>query len=153
MFEHGHNMYCLMNSGKPLTKQLADALLFNAYDMFHEGRRTQRIRSRRYDGVIETNLEIYEYADMQVVKFEAIVSTDKWEGNLVHFVVKVEDLAEIEQGEWVALEMRVMAPVPVSFDELPEVIREQMQEDGVDPENGAFFKVTHVARPQEMPEE
>ncbi len=151
MFEH--KLFCMMNSGKPLTKQIADALLFNAYDMFQEGRTVQRIRSRRYDGVIESSLEVHEFAGMSVVRFEANVSTARWESNTIEFIVRVEDLDAMPQWEWASLAFRVMAPQPVSFDEIPEHIQDQMRADGVDPD-GQFFRAQGgTVEPQEMPEE
>ena len=118
---HGHKIYCMMNSGKQLTKALADALLFNAYDMFDENRHTQRIKSRKYDGVIESNLEVIEYLGVPSVVFDAIVSTDMFEGNEVKFVVRVDDLDGVELGEWASTHQKTMT---VSFDELPEEIQQ-----------------------------
>jgi hypothetical protein len=126
---HGHKMYCLMNSGRhPITRQLADALLLNAIDMFDENRRVQRIKSRLYDGVIESTLEVIEYADVPSVQFEALVSTDKFESATIRFIVRVDDLDGIELGEWQQLEFRVMGPVP--FHELPPEIQEQIRSQG-----------------------
>lgn len=152
MFSHGHKMYCMMNSGKPLTKQLADALLFNAHDMFQEGRTVQRIRARRYDGVIESSLEVHDFAGQSVVRFEANISTEKWESNTIQFIVRVEDLDGMEQTEWASLAVRVMAPQTVSFDEIPEEIQEQMQADGVDPDGEFLVQRARIER-NEMPEE
>jgi len=115
----------MMNSGKPLTKMLADVLLFNACDMWHEGRKSQRVKSRKYDGVIESDLEIVEYAGFPAVQFEALISTEQWDGNAVRFIVRVDDMDGIEQGEWTQLNID-----SVSFDELPEEIKKQILEGG-----------------------
>lgn len=122
---HGHKMFCMMNSGKPLTKTIADVLLFNAVDMYDEHRRTQRIKSRKYDGVIESNLEVIELFGIPVVVFEAIVTTEQFEGNEVKFYVRVDDMEGIELGEWMQLQMKVMGPIP--FEMLPPEIREKIQ--------------------------
>jgi len=108
---HGQ-IYCLMNSGKPITKMLSDALLLNACDMFSEGRRVQRIKSPRYDGVIESNLEVIEYVGVPSVSFEAIVDTDKWEAVTIKFIVRVDDIDRIEmnQGQWAELMMGSIIP-------------------------------------------
>jgi len=119
----------MMNSGKPLTKMLADVLLFNACDMWHEGRKVQRVKSRQYDGVIESNLKTLEHVGFPVVQFEALISTEQWEGNTVKFVVRVDDMDGIEQGEWAQLEMVAMGG-PISFDELPEEIKKQILKEG-----------------------
>jgi len=147
--EHGHHMYCMMNSGKPLTKMLADALLFNAYDMYHEGRRVQRIKARRYDGVIESNLEVCWFAESPVVMFEANVSTSMWENNTVQFVVKIEDLEGLEEGEWMQLVTRVMG-MSMSFDDLPPEMQEHIREEngGEEPEGqGTMYRFETVAEP------
>jgi len=122
---HGHKMYCMMNSGKPLTKMLADVLLYNAYDMFQEGRHTQRIKSRQYDGVIESNLEVVDYSGVPSVQFEALVSTELWESNTIRFVIRTDDLDGLEQAEWAQLSLRVIGPV--AFDDLPPHVQEHIR--------------------------
>jgi len=132
---HGHKMFCMMNSGKPLTKMLADVLLYNAYDMFQDGRRTQRIKSRQYDGVIESNLKVVEYAGTPSVQFEAIVSTEEWEANTIRFVIRTDDLDGLEQAEWAQLSLRVIGPM--AFEDLPPHIQEHIrrsQEENDGPE-------------------
>lgn len=122
---HDHKMYCIMNSGKPLNKMIADVLLYNAYDMFQQGRRTQRIKSRQYDGVIESNLRVVEYSGIPSVQFEAIVSTEMWESNTVRFVIRTDDLEGLEQAEWGQLSLRVFGPM--SFKDLPQHIQDQIR--------------------------
>lgn len=106
--DHGHHLYCLMNSGKPLTETICDALLYNAYDMYQEKRNVQRIKSRTYDGMIETDLEVVDFSGMAVVSFLANISTDQYEHNEVRFVVRLEDFDGIPEGEWQQLELRVV---------------------------------------------
>lgn len=122
---HGGKMYCMMNSGKPLTKMLADVLLYNAHDMFQEGRHTQRIKSRQYDGVIESNLEVVEHFGVPSVQFEALVSTEQWEANTIRFVIRTDDLDGIEQAEWTQLSLRVIGPM--NFEDLPPHVQEQIR--------------------------
>lgn len=127
-----HGIYCLMNSGKPLTQMLADALLLNACDMFHENNHYQPIQSRQYEGFIESNLEVVEYAGFPAVAFMATVSTDKWEANEVNFVVRIDDLDAIEMGsgEWMQLKVRVMSrPLSDLPEEIQEKIRAQMEQN------------------------
>ena len=132
---HGHKVFCMMNSGgKPMTKQLADALLFNAYDMFQEGTKTQRIKARKYDGVIESTLEVLDFNGVPSVSFEANISTDKWESNTISFIIRVDDLDGLEKSEWCELQVKVMG-----FGDLPEELKEMIRSQGGGPEsdNGA----------------
>ena len=121
-------IYCIMNSGKPLTPIVRDVLLFNAYDMFQEGNEQQAIKSRQYSGIIKSNLEVTEYAGVPVVSFEATISTAQWEANEVLFAVRVDELDGIEQGEWVQLGIKTMM-----FDDLPPEIQEKFKTDGPSP--------------------
>jgi hypothetical protein len=134
-YDHGHKIFCMMNSGKPLTKMVADVLLFNAVDMYQEGRKVQRVKSRQYDGVIESNLEVTEYAGVPAIQFEALISTEKWDSNVVRFVVRVDDMEGIEQGEWAQLGMMSMG-CPIPFDQLPEEIKDQIRAQGGGPDEG-----------------
>ena len=101
MFQH--KVFCLMNSGKPLTEEVADVLLFNAYDMFYAGRDRQRVKGRRYDGVIETNLESLTYVGMSCMEFQAEIAIDNVGMTKVRFLVRTSDLNGLEQGEWAQL--------------------------------------------------
>jgi hypothetical protein len=89
-----------MRTGKPLDKPVADALLFNAIDMYENNRRVQRIKSRRYDGVIESSLEVIDYLGVPSVVFEALVGTDMWESVDATFIIRVDDLTDVEVGSW-----------------------------------------------------
>jgi hypothetical protein len=129
--DHDHKIFCMMNSGKPLTKMLADVLLFNACDMYYEGRKVQRVKSRKYDGVIESNLEVVEYEEVPSVQFEALISTEKWESNTVKFIIRVDDMDGIEQAEW---EQMAIMNCPIPFDQLPEEIQEMIRSMGGGPQ-------------------
>lgn len=129
---HGHKMFCLMNSGKPITRQLADALLLNAIDMFDENRRVQRIKARKYDGVIESNLEVFEFSGIPSVQFEALVATERFESITIRFIVRVDDLDGVELGEWAQLQLRVMGPC--AFEDLPPEIQEHIRSQGGAPD-------------------
>jgi len=89
-----------MTAGKPLTPAANDALLINAVDMWDEGRRKQLIRSRGYDGVIHSNLEVIDYLGVPAVIFEAMVATPEWGATEVRYAVRVDDLDGIELGSW-----------------------------------------------------
>ncbi len=93
-------IFCLMATGKPLTPAAHEALLINAVDMWYESRTLRRIKSRGYDGVIETNLEVIDYLGVPAVVFEANIATDKWGATDVRFVVRVDDLEGVEQSQW-----------------------------------------------------
>lgn len=89
-----------MRMGKPISPPVADALLFNAIDMYEGARRVQRIKSRSYDGVIESNLEVIDYLGVPSIMFEALIGTDQWESVDVQFIVRVDDLTDVELGQW-----------------------------------------------------
>lgn len=90
----------MMRMGKPLDKPVADALLFNAIDMYENSRRVQRIKSRRYDGVIESSLEVIDYLGVPAILFEALLGTDMWESVDASFIIRVDDLTDVELGAW-----------------------------------------------------
>lgn len=144
-------IYCMVNSGKPLTEAQYDVLMFNAVDMFEEGRKVQRIKGRDYDGVIESNLEIQEIFGNKVVAFEALMSSSLWESNDIQFIVNIEDLdgIHLNKGKW----SRIMAHVmgirvppeiiqkikdgdPEVMEQLKEKLREAMGDDEENWETG-----------------
>lgn len=90
-------IYCMMWSGVPLTPQLSEALFVNALDMWQEGNCRQPIRTSKYDGVIESELEVIEYFGEPAISFEAMVTFDKWEGTQVQFVVHLDALKSAPQ--------------------------------------------------------
>lgn len=57
-------IYCMMNSGKPLTDEVRQVLLINACDMAEAGNEFQKVKGRRYEGVIKSDLESLSYAGL-----------------------------------------------------------------------------------------
>lgn len=145
---HDHKVFCLMNSGKPLTTAICDVLLLNAYDMYFEGLRRQRIKSSAYDGVIDSDLEPIQHHGVPGIVFEAILSTDKWDVAEIDFFVRIEDFDDVNEGEWVRLISRVMGPL--SFGELPEHVQQMMLNHGHTEDDQ--FEV-NVSRMESMEEE
>jgi len=94
-------IYCMMWTGKPLDKPVADALLFNAIDMYESKHRVQRIKNRTYDGIIRSNLEVMEFLGVPAILFKAMLGTDRWKSVVAQFVVRVDDLTDVELGQWV----------------------------------------------------
>jgi hypothetical protein len=97
-------MYCLMQGDKPMTETVRDALLVNAYDMYQDKKRTRRIRSKTYDGVLETNLKPVFFVGMTGLVFDALVKTESAGGETtVRFFVRTSDLEDgfLERGKWV----------------------------------------------------
>jgi hypothetical protein len=88
MREHDHKVHCMMSSGKPITRHHADVLLLNAVDMFEEGRKLQRIKSRNYDGMIESNLEVINYLGVPSVEFTSYIETERWQTTFVDFIIR-----------------------------------------------------------------
>lgn len=130
MREHDHKVHCMMNSGKPLTKRHADVLLLNAVDMFEDGRKMQRIKSRDYDGMIESNLEVIDHMGVPVVEFVSYLETERWRTTMVDFIIRVEDL-QCPPHEWNHLLQIAFHLTP---DEVPAIIKEHV-ENGGDPED------------------
>lgn len=97
---HVYKIMCLMTTGAPLTQQVSDVLLLNAVDMWDERQHTQVITSRSYDGIIKSNLEVFEHFGVPVVLFEAMVATEKFRSVEVRYVVRIDDLEHMDPGEW-----------------------------------------------------
>jgi hypothetical protein len=135
--DHGR-IYCMINSGgKPLNSTICDVLMFNAVDMFECGRRTQRIKGRNYDGVIESNLEVIE-TFAPIVKFEALLATDKWDASPITFGVRVDDLdgIHLQKGKWESIMASVLGLPPLHM--LPPEIQRAIREGKgipINPEN------------------
>lgn len=142
---HGHKVFCLMNTGKSLTPRICDVLLLNAYDMFFERCHRQRIKGSGYDGVIESDLEIVEHQDVPCIVFEALLSTDKWEVAEVKFFVRTDDFEGVNEGEWMRLVTRVMSGVP--FENLPAMVQQAIEESGEGGEGDLFQVQTQQAVP------
>lgn len=63
---------CYMLSGKPLTEEICDVLYENAQEMIFYRQRRQAIQcGTKYDGIIESTLEVIEFNGIEVVSFEA----------------------------------------------------------------------------------
>jgi hypothetical protein len=82
--------------------------------MWQEGNCRQPIRTRKYDGIIESDLETIEYFGEPAISFEAMVAFDKWEGTQVKFVVHLDALknAEMMMGMMVSAEVSSSPPPP-----------------------------------------
>lgn len=125
--DHGR-IYCMINSGNmPLNPTLCDILMFNAVDMFECRRRTQRIKGRNYDGVIESNLEVID-GHIPIVQFEALLSTGKWEAHPVTFGVRIDDLdgIHLQKGKWGQIMTSVLGLPPLHM--LPPELRRALEE-------------------------
>lgn len=109
---HAYKIMCLMTIGAPLTQQVSDVLLLNAVDMWNERQHTQMIASRSYDGVIKSNLEVFEHFGVPVVLFEAMVSTEKFRSVEVRYVVRIDDLEHMDPGEWARIMIGSEGPLP-----------------------------------------
>lgn len=118
---HEYKIMCLMTTGAPLTQHVSDVLLLNAVDMWDERRRTQLIASRSYDGVIKSNLEIFEHFGVPVVLFEAMVSTEKYRSVEVRYVVRIDDLEHMDPGEWARITMGSEGPLPSPLSNQEEI--------------------------------
>ena len=113
---HQLKVFALVVSGNPLTKQIHDVLLLNAIDMWDCRNHKQRIKARSYDGVIESNLDVFEHFGAPVVQFEAMVSTDQFRSTSVKYLVKIDDLDGLDGVEWGMLQMSANMPqLPPGF--------------------------------------
>jgi hypothetical protein len=102
-------IYCMLWTGKPITPPIADALLLNAIDMYEHNHQTQRIKNRQYDGIIQSNLEPINYHGVPAIQFQALIGTDQWEAIQAHYIVRIDDLTNIELGQWTN-------PLQITFD-------------------------------------
>lgn len=96
-------IYCLMNSGLPLTNKLRDVLLINAYDMWENKRSVQKIKGKDYDGMIESNFNKPAiFVSMSGFIFDAILGIDKGETD-VRFFVRTSELENfnLHSGKWI----------------------------------------------------
>lgn len=107
-----YKIMCLMTAGAPLTKQIADVLLLNAVDMWDEKRHTQMVKAQSYDGLIKTDLKVFEYFGVPAIIFEAIVSTEMFRSTEVRYVVRVDDLEHMDPEEWERIIVDTIGPLP-----------------------------------------
>lgn len=126
MREHDHKIHCMMRSGKPLSRHHADVLLLNAVDMFEEGRKLQRIKSRDYDGMIESHLKVIEYLGVQCIEFHAWIETERWQTTMIDFIIRVEDL-DCPPHEWNHL---LKIAFRITYDDLPQQVKEHITSGG-----------------------
>jgi len=98
-------IYCMMNSGKPLTDEVRQVLLINACDMAEMGNEQQKVKGRRYEGIIKSNLESLSYAGLSIVMFEADVICPDIGPTKVRYGVRTQDLDEglLALGKWGSL--------------------------------------------------
>ena len=91
---HKMRIYCMMLAGKPTTAHLMEVLFINAYEMWDEKKEHQEIRSSRYVGCIETDLEVIIHMGVPCVAFKSIVTEtqEKWGANEVLYIVRIDDL-------------------------------------------------------------
>lgn len=99
-------IYCLMNSGKPLNAKVRDVLLINACDMAESGRERQQIKGSDYEGFIKSDLEPLLFVEMSVVIFEADVVCPDIGPTKVRYGVRTSDLTEgvLAKGKWTTME-------------------------------------------------
>jgi len=123
---HG-GIYCMINTGKPLTPRVCDILMYNAVDMFEDGRTSQRIKGRGFDGLITSNLKVIEGV-FPLVTFKVMLATDEWEASEIEFYVRVDDLDTIhtQTGRWGRIMTAVMGIPP--FHMLPPHIQQAIRE-------------------------
>lgn len=85
----------MMKSGEPLNDKIREVLTLNAIDMWESKSPSQRIKSRTYDGVIRSTLEVVQFDGSPYVAFESVLGSDMWEVNEVNFLISIEDLEEV----------------------------------------------------------
>lgn len=113
---HTFKIFALIVSGNPLNEQVSDVLLLNAIDMWDCRNHSQRIKARSYDGVIESTLERFEHFGVPVVQFDAMVGTDDFRSTKVRYLVRVDDLDDLDGVEWGRLQASAMMPhMPPGF--------------------------------------
>lgn len=113
---HEVKIFALMVLGNSLDPQITDVLLLNAIDMWDCKRHKQRIKARSYDGVIESNLDVFEHFGAPVVQFDAMVGTADFQSTKVRYLVRVDDLDELDGQEWGQLQMSAAMPqIPSGF--------------------------------------
>lgn len=120
-----NGIYCLMNSGLPLTNKIRDVLLINAYDMWENKRSVQRIKGADYDGMLEANFNnATTFVGMGGFVFDAILGIEAGETQ-VRFFVRTSELENfnLSQGKWV-----------------PGMIVEVLGEDYLDDQEGEEWK-------------
>lgn len=98
-------IYCMMNSGKPLTDEVRQVLLINACDMAEAGNEFQKVKGRRYEGVIKSDLESLSYAGLSIILFEAEITCPEIGFTKVRYGVRTQDLDEglLALGKWSSL--------------------------------------------------
>lgn len=104
-------LICMMNSGHPITEDLASALHFNAHEMCREGCNMMQIRSSCFDGVIESDLKVFMFLNTPSIKFEATIDTDSWSAQTISFLIRIDDLA-MTPDTWTDLMRSVIGPPP-----------------------------------------
>ena len=111
-------IYCMFNSGKPLTPHMAEVLFVNAYAMWSEKIKRQEIRSRRYQGFISTNLLVINYLGTPCVEFLSIVTEtqEQWGVNQVKFIVRVDDLSVPPDVAFGQIQQLEGPPIPLPMD-------------------------------------
>ena len=83
--------------------------------MWKEGSSRQFIHGSDYDGIIESKLETIEYLGEEAIPFEAMVSSQDWEGTQVQFVVHVyalEKATDILESMEIVHAKEMSAPSP-----------------------------------------
>ena len=107
-------LFCLLQSGKPLTKGTYDALVSAAVRMARHGRRKLFIRSKDSDGLLETDLEPVEWCDMYGMNFTVNLMTPQGYTK-VTFFIRIDDLDNFDINNTVATRGTVMPAHAVPF--------------------------------------
>jgi len=115
-------IFCLMNSGKPLSNKLLDILFVNAHDMLDNHNASQEIQGRGYKGNITTKFQSVPFVSMSGILFEAEVHNEKGEVNKVKYLVRDKDNEGYTKAEWFNMTVRTL---PVAPQDMMKKVREK----------------------------
>lgn len=110
-------IYCLMTAGIQVSAVVADLLFDAAVQMMHKGTPKLVVRNDDMDGVVETNFERVEFADICGIKFDAMVQTVQGTGN-VRFIARGEDLDAAQRQRLKWSERPIIRVIPIERDNL-----------------------------------
>ncbi len=96
-------MYCVMFS-RPISDEVRDTLLVNAYLMLKSYSKTKRIKASCCDGQIKTDFKEVAFCGMSGILFEGRVETDQGDLKVTYLVrhQDVQTMEETERGAWLA---------------------------------------------------
>lgn len=103
-------IYCLMFTGKSISKMVCDALFRAACRMVKEEKDHIKVVHDDCQGYVKTDWQNAQLGTLSGVLFEADIATIKGQTH-AQFMVRTRDLelVENEEGEWI----EVAIPVPV----------------------------------------